>query len=59
MAESEGAAQLRGDQKDSLCICAAWALSIVNSETGSCVPKSGNRSQHLNGSKAPSAKGAK
>lgn len=64
MAEHEGGAQLRGDQKESLCYSAAQALSIVNSVPGSRVPKSGNRSQHLNWSKwhqnkAPSAKGAK
>lgn len=62
MADCEGAARLSGDQKELLCFCAARALSIVNSEPGSCVPTSGNRSQHLNGSKwhqnkAPSAKG--
>lgn len=64
MAYCEGAARLWGDQKELLCFCAARALSIVNSEPGSCVPTSGNRSQHLNGSKwhqnkSPSAKGAK
>lgn len=64
MADCEGAARLWGDQKELLCFCAAPALSIVNSEPGSCVPTSANRSQHLNGSKwhqnkAPSAKGAK
>lgn len=51
MAEREGAAQLRGDQKKLLCFCAARTLAIVNSGA-SRVPKSGlNASTDPNGTK--------
>lgn len=68
VSEGVGGAQLRGNHKEnliSLWFPAALALSTLNSRPGfrghGRAPKSGNRSQHLNGSKwhqnkAPSAK---